>query len=588
MGSLGAKNVFDTLPAAFPHATVPEDVNVEDAADWVISRLEHLDTDLLRDDAIWRDSFALTGTLRTFYSNRTITEVWKILTASHGARDFRVIPQTPRVMRLAEDNQWVEARFEFTTTNPATAASGIMTLVPVGDGTWKIWVLRTILEQLAGAGNVDALEPGPNRTKQDITDFDAVVIGGSGAGLATGGRLQALGGVNYVIIEKNAHIGDAWSVRYSSARFHTIREYSHLPFERTFGPEHEEYLGKDAVAEAHRKWAEKYGVLSTKVESGIWNAEKRLYTLKISRNGENSEIRTRHVVMATGAGSETPKIPLIADKELYKGLVLHSVSYKDAKAWKGLSGVVVGSANTAHDVVDDMYEAGMKSVTMVQRSRTYVLPVEYIDVPYKMVYNERIPTEISDRMFMSNAIAVSRLMTSHLFTAKAKAQPERWAALTRAGFNVDPYGDIAEAVNIRLGGHYIDVGTSAKISKGLIKVKSDSPAVRYYEKGLVFADGTQIEADVIIFATGFVGNLKQHAAEIFGQEVAQRAGDTWGLDSEGEVLGAYKPTDQRGLFFLGGGLGYARYYSRYIALSIKADVAGTPLPIYQKHKFVPA
>lgn len=50
----------------------------------------------------------------------------------------------------------------------------------------------------------------------------------------------------------------------------------------------------------------------------------------------------------------------------------------------------------------------------------------------------------------------------------AKAEPERWEALSRSGFLVDPYGDIQEAINIRLGGHYIDVGTSAKISKGLV------------------------------------------------------------------------------------------------------------------------
>jgi hypothetical protein len=76
-------------------------------------------------------------------------------------------------------------------------------------------------------------------------------------------------------------------------------------------------------------------------------------------------------------------------------------------------------------------------------------------------------------------------------------------------------------------------------------VKSDSPAVRYYEKGLVFADGTKVEADVIVFATGFVGNLKQHVAQIFGGKVAEKAGDCFGLDSEGEVLGAFKPTGRK-------------------------------------------
>lgn len=83
---------------------------------------------------------------------------------------------------------------------------------------------------------------------------------------------------------------------------------------------------------------------------------------------------------------------------------MHSAQYDSAEAWKGKSGIVVGAANTGHDVADDMYEAGM-DVTMVQRNRTCkwqtclsvfssprawlmsileldVLPLEYIESRY--------------------------------------------------------------------------------------------------------------------------------------------------------------------------------------------------------------
>ena len=73
----------------------------------------------------------------------------------------------------------------------------------------------------------------------------------------------------------------------------------------------------------------------------------------------------------------------------------------------------------------------------------------------------------------TNPVAISRLLSLRAFTAMAKAQPERWAALEKQNFKVDPYGDIQEAINIRLGGHYIDVGTSAKISKGLVSQTSN-------------------------------------------------------------------------------------------------------------------
>lgn len=68
---------------------------------------------------------------------------------------------------------------------------------------------------------------------------------------------------------------------------------------------------------------------------------------------------------------------------------------------------------------------------------------------------------------------------------------------------------------------------------------------RYTEKGLAFSDGTEIKADVIVLATGFVGNLRQHVENIFGSTVANKAGDCFGLNNEGEVLGAFKPLQRK-------------------------------------------
>jgi len=75
-------------------------------------------------------------------------------------------------------------------------------------------------------------------------------------------------------------------------------------------------------------------------------------------------------------------------------------------------------------------------------------------------------------------------------------------------------------------------------------VKSDSLPVKYTETGLLFADGSHIPADVIVFATGFSGNLRDTVEELFGPEVAIRGGTFWGLDDEGELKGAFKPLDR--------------------------------------------
>lgn len=72
-------------------------------------------------------------------------------------------------------------------------------------------------------------------------------------------------------------------------------------------------------------------------------------------------------------------------------------------------------------------------------------------------------------------------------------------------------------------------------------MKSGSLPVSYTEDGLIFADGSHLKADVIVFTTGFQGNMREIARQLFGDEVADRADDYWGIDPEGEIKGAFKP-----------------------------------------------
>lgn len=135
----------------------------------------------------------------------------------------------------------------------------------------------------------------------------------------------------------------------------------------------------------------------------------------------------------------------------------------------------------------------------------------------------------------------------------------RFDALEAAGFKLDRYGSIIHHLYNRMGGHYMDVGASDKISRGLvlfpipifhwkfkliiigmkIKIKTAAPT-SYTPTGLQFDDGTHLDADVIVFATGFQGNMRYLVEEIFGSEIAEQMGDFWTLDSEGEIKGAFK------------------------------------------------
>jgi hypothetical protein len=79
-------------------------------------------------------------------------------------------------------------------------------------------------------------------------------------------------------------------------------------------------------------------------------------------------------------------------------------------------------------------------------------------------------------------------------------------------------------------------------------MKAGPVITHFTSPGLAFSDGTEVSADVIVFCTGFVGNIHTNLEQIFGKTVADNVGDFWGLDEEGEVKGAFKRTGRMCIF----------------------------------------
>lgn len=73
-------------------------------------------------------------------------------------------------------------------------------------------------------------------------------------------------------------------------------------------------------------------------------------------------------------------------------------------------------------------------------------------------------------------------------------------------------------------------------------MKSDATPTRYTSNGLKFSDGTELSADLIVFTTGFMGDLREGIARIVGEEIGDQLEDYWLVDQEGELLGAFKPS----------------------------------------------
>lgn len=114
---------------------------------------------------------------------------------------------------------------------------------------------------------------------------------------------------------------------------------------------------------------------------------------------------------------------------------------------------------------------------------------------------------------------------------------EMLAGLRKAGLAVkDGHGGegIAEHQFIRAGHFYIDQGANEMIIDGRIKIlQCDDGIKEFTEDGLVLSDGTKIDADVVVLATGFQW-ANTHVAKLFGAEVTGKMESFGFLDKEQE------------------------------------------------------
>ena len=423
-----------------------------------------------------------------------------------------------------------------------------------------------------------------------------LVIGAGQGGLALGARLKRLG-VPTIIVDKHARPGDQWRSRYKSLCLHDPVWYDHMPY-LPF-PEHwPVYTPKDKLGD----WLETYARVmeldcwnSTTCRSARYDDAAGEWIVELDRDGTPHTLRPKHLVLATGL-SGLPNIPAITGAETFRGAQHHSSRHPGGEAYAGRRCVVIGSNNSAHDICADLWEHGA-DVTMVQRSSTLVARSESLfEFTTASLYSEAaleagITTERADLL---NASMPYRLLTA-LQTIAFKAIRERDAAfydrLRAAGFMLD-FGEDCSGLfmkYVRRGsGYYIDVGASDLIADGKIKLRSGVDVAAIREGGVLLGDGTELPADLIVYATGY-GPMNGWAAQLISQEVADRVGKVWGYGSdttrdpgpwEGELRNMWKPTHQPGLWFHGGNLHQSRHYSLVLALQLKARLEGVPTPVY--------
>lgn len=594
----------------YPASSTNKTVDANEAADDIISQFNDAVSKndntaiaglFLDDLSYWRDHLALTWDLRTSKGQDAIKRYLdssKVQLTSIGVDRSSAV----RAPKFGPIDGWGDVhgisffiRFETTIGR----GEGVVSLAEE-NSTWKIFTLYTLLSELKGheepighrrprgvkhGGDPDRKNWKERReAEQQRTDPTVLILGAGQGGLTVAARLKMLN-VPALIVDQNERVGDNWRKRYRQLVLHDPVWYDHLPYV-PFPPHWPVFTPKDKLAE----WFEAYVSLlelnvwtSTNLKSIKWDESKKAWNVTAERRKADGSIEPhtlhpKHIVQATGHSGKKnmPDVPGIND---FKGdRLCHSSEHPGANPdSKGKKAVVVGCCNSGHDIAQDFSEKGY-DITIVQRSTTCVISSEAItDIGLKGVFDEDSPP-VDDADLLSWSVPSELMKAQQVKVTKKQGEHDKdlLDGLRAAGFALDN-GPMEAGLSVKYyqrgGGYYIDVGASQLIIDGKIKVKQGQEIARILPNGIEFADGTKLEADEIVFATGYQ-NMRTQARQIFGNEVADRVSDVWGFNEEGEFRTMWQKSGQPGLWFMGGNLAISRYYSRILALQIKGIEEG--------------
>jgi putative flavoprotein involved in K+ transport len=322
---------------------------------------------------------------------------------------------------------------------------------------------------------------GTNGTRDGL--LDAVVIGGSQAGLAMAWHL-ARQGLQFVLLEAGPEIGHTWRSRWDSLTLFTPAEYDALPgmaFPAAAGT----YPAKDPVADYLQAYAAAFD-LPVRLNARVTNLDRTQEGFEVCTDSD--VLRARRVVVATGP-FQVPFTPESAQRLDASVTQLHSAAYRNPQALPAGPVLVVGGGNSGFQIAEELATAGRR-VDLSIATKQPVLP--------------------------------QRLAGQDLFW---------W--LTRLGL-------IRVSTESRLGRRM----SSRDFVIGSSRRRLQNKGVRFRPRltsadgrTAHFADGSTLDADVVIWATGY------------------RPDYSWihvpGVARDGQVTHRRGVTDVSGLYFLG-------------------------------------
>lgn len=344
---------------------------------------------------------------------------------------------------------------------------------------------------------------------------DAIVIGAGPGGLAAAAALRQHG-VRALVLERAEQLGASWRGHYDRLHLHTTRRLSALPglrIPRAYG----RWVGRDDVVRYLEQYAEHH---SLDIATGITvdRVERGEAGWELPATG-GRVLRSPVVVVATGH-NHAPRIPDWPGRDAFPGELLHAAAYRNSAPYAGRDVLVVGVGNTGAEIAVDLVEGGAGRVRLAVRTPPHIMRRSTAGWPAQAsgILVRRLPPRLVDRV----APYIERVSVPDL-SAHGLARPES-GLYARVLDGAIPVQDVG----------LIDAVRSRRVEP--------VAAVDRFEAGRVrLADGSQIDPEVVIAATGYRRGLEG------------LVGHLGVLDDRGRpvVHGPHTPPGAPGLFFTG-------------------------------------
>jgi monooxygenase len=340
--------------------------------------------------------------------------------------------------------------------------------------------------------------------------LDVLVVGAGISGIAAGYHLQtSCPERTYAILEARDSIGGTWDL----FRYPGIRSDSDM---YTLGYSFKPWTDPKAIADGPsilayvRETAREHGIdrhirFGHRVRRASWSSDEARWTVEVER-GERNEVAhltCNFLFMCSGyydyAAGYSPEFPGI---ERFRGRVVHPQKWPSDIDYAGKRVVVIGSGATAVTLVPAMAKTAAH-VTMLQRSPTYIVSMPGEDVVANWL-RRRVPAGVAYGItrWKNVLFGLWFYRFCRRYPARARALINKWLAK-----ELGPEFDVATHFNPRYGPWeqrmclVPDGDLFQAMRQGRASVVTDQIAT-FTEKGLTLRSGAELEADVVVTATG--------------------------------------------------------------------------------------